>query len=123
MTTLAKELSPLVNPNGSYNMAKIVRLIGVQKQTITQMTGIADLRESRELSKANRDKIKPLIKILTYLIYEFKGSEEDIRRWIHSPKVQWYGYSPLDMMEEHKFAAVEAYLKRHCDTDPNLFKG
>lgn len=123
MSNLAKELSPIINPNGSVNIDKIVSLIGVKKIDVKKMTQIAEIRDDKNLSKASRDKLKPLINILTYLIYEFKGSENDIRHWIHSPKIHWFGHSPLEMMEEHKFDVVEAYLKRHCDSDQNMFKG
>jgi len=123
MTNLANDLSPLIKEGGKYDFDKYVALTGLKKSELKEITGLTELRSDRPLSQDNRNKLRSLTKILTYLIYEFQGNEEAVSHWIHSPRSQWFGDSPLDLMQRKDFETVENYLKRHCEPDMNMIKG
>jgi hypothetical protein len=104
---------------GDPDFAAICDLIGSSQEVLAKILDVSEstLRNKR-VSSATLRKTGLLIHILNMLWEISGGDEKQIRRFMHEPRIEWLGLTPISLLSCGKGTEVAKLLEGMIDGDP-----
>ena len=104
---------------GDPDFSAICDLIGSSQEVLAKILDVSEstLRNKR-VSSATLRKTGSLIHILNMLWEISGGDEKQIRRFMHEPRIEWLGLTPISLLSCGKGIEVAKLLEGMLDGDP-----
>lgn len=116
-----------VYDNGKPSFEKICSEFAIDKGSLAKITNISPITMSRakqtKLSPNTWEKLRPLLHILNMLWALSDGNAAEITRWLHEPRKEWLGLTPLDMMKCDRIDSVTKLLEMEYEGYGELIGG
>ena len=113
MSTRSYEQTLPIYRDGQLSLRAIAHFMGTTQESVASILDKDVRTVQRDLASKNVMKhLQPLVYALQMLSELTHNDQEEIKRWLHEPKIEWLGQSPLDCLEKGNINAVVNLISR-----------
>lgn len=99
--------------DGEISLKALSRFMGITQESLARIIDKDVRTVQRDLASKNVVKhLQPLVYTLQMLSELTNNDQEEIKRWLHEPKIEWRGQSPIDCLEKGNINAVVNLISR-----------
>ncbi|MES2615920.1 MAG: hypothetical protein V4591_10950 [Bdellovibrionota bacterium] len=111
-------LLPVYNEDGDFDFKKLTDMVGVTDKELTKILKISESTIKRnKTSLQTRMKSRNLLYILNLLSKITHNDKAKIKSWLHEPRPEWNGLTPLSLVNLGKEQGVIEYLNEIVNDD------
>ncbi len=111
-------LLPVYNAEGDFDFKKLTEMVGVTEKELTKILKVSESTIKRnKTSLQTRMKGRNLLYILNLLSKITCNDKAKIKSWLHEPRTEWNGLTPLCLINLGKEQGVIEYLNEIVNDD------
>ena len=117
--SFAPKIDWIYREDGAPDYSSIADVLGVSQEVLARILDVSEstLRNKR-VSASTLGKTTALIHILN-MLWDLSGQNKgQIRRFMHEPRQEWGGVTPILLLSSGRSAAVAKFLEGLIDGDP-----